>query len=60
MNWIAEILSYLPLLSLFLLIFTFMEAFQLLSRGGVQFNKNRFKKDVDLFNVMSAPFSEMH
>ncbi|KAJ3805841.1 P-loop containing nucleoside triphosphate hydrolase protein [Lentinula lateritia] len=27
-----------------------MEAFQLLSRGGVQFNKNRFKKDVDLFN----------
>ncbi|KIK70400.1 hypothetical protein GYMLUDRAFT_32405 [Collybiopsis luxurians FD-317 M1] len=27
-----------------------MEAFQLLSRGGAQFNKNRFKKDVELFN----------
>ncbi|KAJ3724251.1 P-loop containing nucleoside triphosphate hydrolase protein [Lentinula guzmanii] len=28
-----------------------MEAFQLLSRGGVQFNKNKYKKDVELFNV---------
>ncbi|KAE9409340.1 P-loop containing nucleoside triphosphate hydrolase protein [Gymnopus androsaceus JB14] len=27
-----------------------MEAFQLLSRGGVQFNKNRFRKDVEIFN----------
>ncbi|KAJ3994223.1 P-loop containing nucleoside triphosphate hydrolase protein [Lentinula boryana] len=28
-----------------------IEAFQLLSRGGVQFNKNKYKKDVELFNV---------
>ena len=28
-----------------------MEAFQLLSRGGVRFNKERFKSDVQLFSV---------
>ncbi|KAG7090794.1 hypothetical protein E1B28_009878 [Marasmius oreades] len=27
-----------------------MEAFQLLSRGGIRFDKNRFSKDVQLFN----------
>ncbi|KAF9259626.1 P-loop containing nucleoside triphosphate hydrolase protein [Marasmius fiardii PR-910] len=27
-----------------------MEAFQLLSRGGIKFDKNRFSKDVQLFN----------
>jgi ATP-dependent RNA helicase DDX52/ROK1 len=26
-----------------------MEAFHLLSRGGVNFDKRRFKKDVELF-----------
>ncbi|KAI0063196.1 P-loop containing nucleoside triphosphate hydrolase protein [Artomyces pyxidatus] len=30
-----------------------MEAFQLLSRGGVQFDKNRFKQDVQLFDKTS-------
>lgn len=29
----------------------FMEAFQLLSRGGAVFNKKRFTNDVQLFNV---------
>lgn len=28
-----------------------MEAFQLLSRGGARFNKQRFKSDVQIFNV---------
>ena len=28
-----------------------MEAFQLLARGGVQFDKKRFKNDVARFNV---------
>lgn len=28
-----------------------MEAFQLLSRGGARFNKQRFKSDVQLFTV---------
>ncbi|VDC01933.1 unnamed protein product [Peniophora sp. CBMAI 1063] len=31
-----------------------MEAFQLLSRGGAQFDKRRFKSDVNLFNKSSA------
>jgi len=31
-----------------------MEAFQLLSRGGARFDKNRFKNDVGLFNVRST------
>lgn len=30
-----------------------MEAFQILSRGGARFDKNRFKNDVKLFNVRS-------
>lgn len=33
--------------------FRHMEAFHLLSRGGAQFNKKRFGKDVQLFNVSS-------
>jgi ATP-dependent RNA helicase DDX52/ROK1 len=28
-----------------------MEAFQLLSRGGARFDKQRFKSDVQLFTV---------
>lgn len=28
-----------------------MEAFQLLSGGGVKFNKTKYEKDVDLFTV---------
>ncbi|EIM83505.1 P-loop containing nucleoside triphosphate hydrolase protein [Stereum hirsutum FP-91666 SS1] len=32
-----------------------MQAFHLLSRGGVQFDKKRFKKDVDLFNSTTKP-----
>ncbi|KAJ3802613.1 P-loop containing nucleoside triphosphate hydrolase protein [Lentinula aff. detonsa] len=35
-----------------------MEAFQLLSRGGVQFNKNKYKKDVELFNGTSESKSK--
>ena len=31
-----------------------MEAFRLLSRGGVQFNKQRFQNEIDLFNVSAA------
>ena len=30
----------------------FMDAFHLLSRGGVNFDKRRFKTDVDLFSVI--------
>jgi hypothetical protein len=30
------------------------EAFHLLSRGGVHFDKKRFKKDVELFNGVST------
>ena len=32
-----------------------MEAFHLLSRGGVNFDKQRFKSDVRLFNVRFYP-----
>jgi len=32
-----------------------MEAFQLLSRGGVKFDKSKFKSDVDLFQVSILP-----
>ncbi|THV05389.1 P-loop containing nucleoside triphosphate hydrolase protein [Dendrothele bispora CBS 962.96] len=35
-----------------------MEAFQLLSRGGLKFDKNRFKKDVELFNGKSKAESK--
>ncbi|KAK7471008.1 RNA-dependent ATPase rok1 [Stygiomarasmius scandens] len=35
-----------------------MEAFQLLSRGGIKFDKNRFKKDVNLFNGKSKAESK--
>ncbi|KAJ4485535.1 P-loop containing nucleoside triphosphate hydrolase protein [Lentinula aciculospora] len=35
-----------------------MEVFQLLSRGGVQFNKSKFKKDVELFNGKSESNSK--
>ncbi|KIP03254.1 hypothetical protein PHLGIDRAFT_111095 [Phlebiopsis gigantea 11061_1 CR5-6] len=31
-----------------------MEAFHLLSRGGAQFDKKRFKKDVKLFNISTS------
>lgn len=31
-----------------------MEAFQLLSRGGTRFDKQRFKSDVQLFTVSSS------
>ncbi|KAG2109598.1 P-loop containing nucleoside triphosphate hydrolase protein [Suillus discolor] len=32
-----------------------MEAFQLLSRGGARFNKQRFKSDVQIFNKAAPP-----
>ncbi len=34
-----------------------MEAFHLLSRGGVNFDKQRFKSDVKLFSVRLYPLS---
>ncbi len=40
-----------PHYSKYLLEFSSMETFRLLSRGGVKFNKKRFKTDMDLFEV---------
>ena len=37
-----------------------MEAFRLLSRGGVNFDKQRFKRDVTLFRVRLTQFSQSH
>lgn len=38
-------------------IYATMEAFHLLSRGGVNFDKQRFKGDVKLFRVRLARFT---
>lgn len=35
-------------------LYAAMEAFHLLTRGGATFNKTKFEKDVQLFNVSSS------
>jgi ATP-dependent RNA helicase DDX52/ROK1 len=34
-----------------------MEAFQLLSRGGIRFDKNRYKNELDIFEVCPSQFT---